>query len=131
MGLRVRYNPDAEGLQAILGSLEQNILEFLWDCDSPGCTNKRIQRELRKRDCDRMLTTITTTTRRMAEKGLLREFPERPHYGGRPTFVYSPAVSRSELIECTIERVLGHLLHSWPDYLETYLGESIRQVGVQ
>src|SRR5690349_5798971 len=114
MTSKLRYDPRVPGLQCILGSLEQNILEFLWDCDSKACTNKRIQRELHKLGCDRMLTTITTTTRRMANKGLLVEKHIPASYGGgKGVYSYSPAISRDQLIECTIERVLEHLITSW------------------
>lgn len=120
--MRVRFDPDQEGLGTFLGSLQREILEYLWIPGILPCTNKRIKGELRLRGCDRQLTTITTTTKRMANAGLLRETKS---FNG--TYLYSAAMTEEELADRVITRLMTRLLLDWPDRLQTFLDNGIVQ----
>jgi len=113
--MRIRYNPDQAGLECVVGPLGAAVLEVLWDSDRSRMTNRQIQRELSRRGTKRSITTIGTTTRRLTAKKLLQE--STPH----GTLVYSPTLARNDLIDCVIERVMGSMIDSWSDRMETYL----------
>jgi predicted transcriptional regulator len=115
--MKIRYDPDQKGLETILGPLEVLILQVLWEegANWPFATNRRIHREVCRRNHPISLSTLTTTTRRMVQKGWLKE--TEPHN----IFCYEPVVTEDDLIQCVIERVIGSLIVTFPEQLETYL----------
>ena len=120
--MHIRFDPDKEGLEAFLGPLQCEILAYLWIPGILPCTNKKIQRELRCRGCDRELPTIATTTRRMALAGILNECR-----GRSGAYVYEAAMTREGLVDQVITRLMHRLLLDWPDLLETYVECSTQQ----
>lgn len=116
--MRVRFDTEAKGLEMIVGPLEAQILMVLWEAPKP-LTNQQILRALVRKNINRGLATITTTTKRLAGKKLI--FESTPHN----IYVYAPSVTENELIDCVIERVLGSLIVTWPEHLETYLGSLV------
>lgn len=113
--MKIKLDTSQEGLEAVVGTLEARILSVLWDDPRAYMTNKQIHREVNHRGHLITLTAITTTTRRMTTKGMLKE--TTPH----KLYVYEPVLSQGDLIECVIQRVLGTLILSWPEVLESYI----------
>jgi predicted transcriptional regulator len=98
-------------LAAVLGPLEAEVMEVVWD-----------RPEVRVRDVYEVLserrpiayTTVMTTMGRLAEKGLLRRIESHPAHRFRP------GVSRDEYASSTVHSVLDWLVSHFPDPAVAY-----------
>lgn len=117
--MKIRYDPDAQGLECVLGPLEAAIMQVLWSEKWKYPTNRRIHRELMRRGHDIGLSAIATTTKRMTKKGLLIE--TEPHN----VYNYTPIAPEDDFIDCVVERILGSLIVTYPEHLESYLGRIV------
>lgn len=87
----MRYRPDAEGLGRWFGTLEAEIMEYMWERPNDGATVHDVHRYYIREVCaTTAYTTIMTTLARLAEKGVLVR-----RRVGMP-FVYRPACSQGE-----------------------------------
>lgn len=93
-------HPDRQGLRMVLGELEADIMEVIWQHpDSKGCTVRDVYETMREK---RRIayTTVMNTMTRLAKKGILESTTQDLAYR------YRPRQSR----EAFIHRVVGHVL---------------------
>lgn len=107
----VRLNTERSGLGMVLGPLELSLMQVLWDDDRKQ-TNKELRLVLSRTGVELSVTTIGTTMRRLAEKGLVREAQENS------LFVYEPVMSEEQLELCVVEHIIGKLIAEWPSQCE-------------
>ncbi|MFQ5736660.1 MAG: BlaI/MecI/CopY family transcriptional regulator [Thermodesulfobacteriota bacterium] len=93
-----------EGLGKVLGSLEQEIMEVLWD--SPGATGKEVLEEIR-RSRSIAVTTVFTVLERLVKKGLVRKSK------GESVFTFEPVQTRDELASVVSREVLKGVFDLW------------------
>lgn len=95
------FNPDKKGIRKILGDLETDIMELIWEKEE--ATVRDIHDRLKK-GRDIAYTTVMTVMSRLAEKGLLQKHKEGAAY------VYRPFYSKSEFTQSTVRKVIRELL---------------------
>ncbi|MBA3946189.1 MAG: BlaI/MecI/CopY family transcriptional regulator [Herpetosiphonaceae bacterium] len=107
-----RFKPAEGGLVKVLGPLETEIMQVVWD-DQP-TTVKKVHRALQaKREI--AYTTVMTTMTRLAEKGVLSRLREGLAY------VYTPAITKREFEATMVQRVLDGLMDDYREETITYL----------
>lgn len=94
------FRPDRRGVRRFLGDLEADILELLWK-NNPSSVHDIHKILCKKRDL--AYTTVMTVMTRLADKGLLSKEKEGKQ------FIYSPAVTRTELSGSFIRSALSDL----------------------
>lgn len=98
------FRPDRPGIRKVLGDLEAEIMELVWQRPAEqGVTVREVFETLYER---RRLayTTVMSTMARLAKKRLLRVSKEDHAY------VYYPAISEAELVSHFVGRILNDLL---------------------
>src|SRR5660398_211308 len=90
-------NTGNEGLGQVLGDLEAEIMECMWDL---GYASVRRVHECLQEDRNIAYTTVMTVMTRLAEKGLLDRMQE-----GR-AYIYSPVQSRDAFCTGVIKNVM-------------------------
>ncbi len=108
------FKPLRQLLDAQMGPLEREVMDFLWSKSSPATVREVYERFRKSKDS--AYTTLMTTLDRLFKKGLLNRAKE-----GR-MFLYSPKYSRQEfralfardvvsaLLERVAEPVLSHFV---------------------
>jgi predicted transcriptional regulator len=118
INMRFRFSPTRDGLVKVLGPLETQIMQLIWQDERS--TVKKIHRKLQQ-ERDIAYTTVMTTMSRLAEKGVLNRHREGLAY------VYSAAISEDEFVTMVVHQVLDGLLDDYSetavDYLVNYLAE--------
>jgi predicted transcriptional regulator len=118
LNMRFRFSPARDGLVKVLGPLETQIMQLIWQEERS--TVKKIHRKLQQ-DRDIAYTTVMTTMSRLAEKGVLNRQREGLAY------VYSAAVSEETFVTMVVHQVLDGLLDDYSetavDYMVNYLAE--------
>lgn len=98
------FRPDRPGLRKVLGDLEADIMELVWERPAAqGSTVRDVFETLHER---RRIayTTVMTTMARLAKKNLLRTEKLDQAY------VYYPNYSRDEFVSRFVGRILENLL---------------------
>ena len=95
--LKFNFNPFKEGLNQVLGTLERDIIEILWN---RGESSIKDILEAFPFDRNISYSTIITVTNRMAKKGLLKK-----RKVGKAYF-YSPIYSREQFFEVISKKVV-------------------------
>lgn len=97
------FRPDRPGIRKVLGDLEAEIMELLWECPiSQGTTVREVFEVLYERR--RMAyTTVMNTMTRMAKKHFLRVEKQDTAY------VYYPLLTQQEFIDGFVGRILENL----------------------
>lgn len=117
--LRFRFSPAKDGLVKVLGPLETEIMQILWE--SERSTVKQVHRRLSQQR-EIAYTTVMTTMSRLAEKGILNRQREGLAY------VYTPAISESEFVQLVVQQVLDGLLNDFRtltiEYMVDYLARN-------
>ncbi|MFQ5675419.1 MAG: BlaI/MecI/CopY family transcriptional regulator [bacterium] len=98
------FNPNKKGLRKILGELEADIMEIVWQ-----------RRELTVRQVFEILqdvrniayTTVMTVMSRLADKGLLEKLKEGN------AFIYRATTSRDEFTRTTLKKVINELMQDF------------------
>ena len=110
------YNPNKKGLRKVLGNLEADIMEILWDWGRG--TVREVHGRLNE---DRPLayTTIMTVMSRLADKGLLR----REKAG--IAYIYHPTSTREMFTQYTVGRIITDLLD---DFSKTAISQFIETI---
>lgn len=108
-----------EPLEALLGPLEQDVMEVVWRLGES--TVRDVHAELA---ATRTIayTTVMTTMSRLATKGLL----ERDTAG--LAHRYRPAVSREHYARSAVGDVLSWLLERYPEPAVAYLADVVEDV---
>ncbi len=116
LNMRFRFSPTKDGLVKVLGPLETEIMQIVWQDERS--TVKKVHRKLSQHR-EIAYTTVMTTMTRLAEKGVLRRHREGLAY------VYTPAISESDFVTMVVQQVLDGLLDDYSttaiDYIIDYL----------
>jgi predicted transcriptional regulator len=96
--LRFRFSPMKDGLVKVLGPLETEIMQILWQEGTS--TVKKVHRKLAQQR-DIAYTTVMTTMSRLADKGMLQR--ERDGLA----YVYTPVISEDEFVNLVVQQVLS------------------------
>jgi predicted transcriptional regulator len=114
--MRFRFSPMKDGLVKVLGPLETDIMQIVWQDERS--TVKKVHRKLSQQR-DIAYTTVMTTMSRLAEKGVLHRHREGLAY------VYTPAITETDFVTMVVQQVLDGLLDDYSetavDYLVDYL----------
>ena len=108
-----------EPLKAILGPLEQDVMDAVWQL---GPATVRDVHEQLARSRKIAYTTVMTTMSRLAAKGLLAKDSSGLAH------VYSARVSREHFARDTIQSVMAWLLDRYPQSAVSYLAEVVDDV---
>ncbi len=116
LNMRFRFSPTKDGLVKVLGPLETDIMQIIWQDERS--TVKKVHRKLSQQR-EIAYTTVMTTMSRLAEKGVLRRHREGLAY------VYTPAITESDFVTMVVQQVLDGLLDDYSttaiDYMIDYL----------
>lgn len=114
------FRPDREGVRKVLGDLEADIMEYIWDNVTP--TRKWITvrdvYEAFKLRRTIAYTTVMSTMARLGRKRLLQTKNLEGAYG------YSPSLSKQEFINNFVTRILENLLVSFSHPTEEFLNQA-------
>lgn len=108
-----------EELEGLLGPLEQDVMEAVWDL---GDSTVRDVHAVLAEEREIAYTTVMTTMTRLASKGML----ERDTSG--LAHVYRPHVARDAYARSTVGSVLTWLLDRYPEPAAAYLAEVVDDV---
>ncbi|MDB5081679.1 MAG: transcriptional repressor, CopY family [Chloroflexi bacterium] len=112
------YRPDRQGVRKVLGDLEADIMEYIWEkvpAERPSGLTVREVYEAFWQNRYVAYTTIMTTMARLARKHLLRARKVDT------AFVYTPILSKDEFIDNFVSRILENLLVSFSSSTENHL----------
>ena len=116
LNMRFRFSPTKDGLVKVLGPLETDIMQIIWQDERS--TVKKVHRKLSQQR-DIAYTTVMTTMSRLAEKGVLNRHREGLAY------VYTPAINEDDFVTMVVQQVLDGLLDDYSetaiDYMVDYL----------
>jgi predicted transcriptional regulator len=112
LNMRLRFSPTKDGLVKVLGPLETEIMQILWQ--EKRSTVKKVHRKLAQ-NRDIAYTTVMTTMGRLAEKGVLDRHREGLAY------VYTPAISEEEFVTMVVHQVLDGLMDDSSDMAVDYM----------
>lgn len=112
------FRPAGEGLEKMLGKLEAQVMEAVWQAEGPVCVDE-VREVLSAGGKDAAYTTIMTTLSRLYAKGLLaREQRGKAYY-------YTPRVSRRELTSGVTKQVIDSLLTTFAEPAMAYFVEAL------
>ncbi|MEI7770823.1 MAG: BlaI/MecI/CopY family transcriptional regulator [Chloroflexales bacterium] len=112
LNMRFRFSPTKDGLVKVLGPLETEIMQILWQDERS--TVKKVHRRLSTQR-EIAYTTVMTTMSRLAEKGVLNRHREGLAY------VYAPAISEDDFVTMVVRQVLDGLLDDYSDTAIEYM----------
>jgi predicted transcriptional regulator len=116
LNMRFRFSPTKDGLVKVLGPLETEIMQIIWQDERS--TVKKVHRKLSQHR-EIAYTTVMTTMTRLAEKGVLTRHREGLAY------VYTPAITEEDFVTMVVQQVLDGLLDDYSetavDYMVDYL----------
>jgi predicted transcriptional regulator len=119
LNMRFRFSPAKDGLVKVLGPLETEIMQILWQDERS--TVKKVHRRLSQQR-EIAYTTVMTTMSRLAEKGVLNRHREGLAY------VYTPAITEEDFVSMVVRQVLDGLLDDYSDtaidYMVDYLARN-------
>ncbi len=119
LNLRFRFSPAKDGLVKVLGPLETEIMQILWQDERN--TVKKVHRRLSQQR-EIAYTTVMTTMSRLAEKGVLSRYREGLAY------VYTPSITEAAFVQMVVHQVLDGLLDDYSataiEYMVDYLARN-------
>lgn len=114
------FDPRKKGLRKILGDLEADVMEVIWDRGR--ATVHDVHERLAAANREVAYTTVMTVMSRLADKGLLKKRKAGAAY------VYTPAASKEEFTKRTVGKVLSELLD---DFTAPAMSQFVDFVGEQ
>ena len=111
------FQPGMQGLSKVLGHLESEIMEIVWQKDCEVSVRDVFEELLTRRKI--AYTTVMTIMGRLAQKKLLKKWKT-----GKTSF-FMPAMSRDEFTRSMVGNVLDSLLE---DFSEATLSHFIHRV---
>ena len=112
------FRPHEKGLKKILGDLESEILEMVWEMEP--VTVREIYENL-TREKKLAYTTVMTVMSRLAKKGILGQEKKGNAY------VYTSKWSREELLNYAVGKVMDGLLEDFEDVAVSKFVERIKE----
>lgn len=112
LNMRFRFSPAKDGLVKVLGPLETETMQILWQEERS--TVKKVHRKLSSQR-EIAYTTVMTTMSRLAEKGVLNRHREGLAY------VYTPSISEEDFVTMVVHQVLDGLLDDYSDTAIEYM----------
>ena len=113
------YRPDSKDLEAILGPLEADVLNAVYEIGKP----IRVREVYEKLKGERKIayTTVMSTMNTLFEKGIL----DRKVTEGRGglLYVYWPKMTRSEIERSAVKHILDSLVKNFGEAVASYLVE--------
>ena len=101
LNMRFRFSPTKDGLVKVLGPLETEIMQTIWQDERS--TVKKVHRKLSQQR-DIAYTTVMTTMSRLAEKGVLNRRREGLAY------IYTLARSREDYALLAVRQIIDEVL---------------------
>lgn len=112
------FRPGNEGLQKMLGKLEAQIMEAVWNAEGP-VSVEEVREALAQSGKDAAYTTIMTTLGRLYTKGLLaREMRGK-------AYLYTARVNRRELTSNVTKQVIDGLMSTFAEPAMAYFVEAL------
>jgi predicted transcriptional regulator len=105
-------------LADVLGPLESDIMEVVWD---RGEVTVRAVHQSLESHRSIAYTTVMTTLGRLADKGLVRRIEDQPAHR------YSALISRDEYARSTVKSVVDWLVTRFPDPAVTYFLDRVEE----
>lgn len=116
-GMRFKFNPSKDGITKVLGPLEAEIMQVVWQMGQ--ATVSDVHRVLQSRR-DIAYTTVMTTMSRLQTKNILN----RTRVG--LSYVYSPAMPKEEFAGAVVSSVIDSLRQEFGDSVFKYITDYIR-----
>ncbi len=111
------YRVDGKDLEAILGPLEADVLNTVYDMGKP----VRVREVYEKMKGDRKIayTTVMSTMNTLYEKGIL----DRKVTEGRGglLYVYWPKLTRTEIEKSAVKHIMDSLMKNFGEAVTSYL----------
>ncbi|PZR98760.1 MAG: CopY family transcriptional regulator [Candidatus Chloroheliales bacterium] len=115
--MKFKFNPTKEGITKVLGPLEAEIMQVVWQMGQ--ATVSDVHRVLQSRR-DIAYTTVMTTMSRLQAKNILK----RTRVG--LSYVYSPAMPKDEFANAIVKSVLDSLSQEFGDSTFRYIVEYVQ-----
>ncbi len=115
--IKFRFNPASGKSSKVLGPLEAEIMEVVWE-QGP-TTVSAVHKELREKK-DIAYTTVMTTMSRLAKKNILTQDKSSSSY------VYAPALRKSDFERYVVTGIIHALLE---DYGDTFVDCFVEVLG--
>jgi predicted transcriptional regulator len=119
-GIKFRFNPSSSKSKKVLGPLEGEIMDVVWE-QGP-TTVSAVHKALAKQK-EIAYTTVMTTMSRLAKKQLLQQ--DR----SSTTYKYTPALSRGEFDRYVVMGVLNGLFEDYGDDVVRHFVECVSGMG--
>ena len=104
--IKFRFNPSSSKSKKVLGPLEGDIMDIVWEQGS--ATVSAVHKVLRERK-DIAYTTVMTTMTRLAKKNLLNQDTSASSY------VYTPTLQRGDFERYVVTGVIHGMLDDYGD----------------
>jgi predicted transcriptional regulator len=112
------FRPGSEGLEKMLGKLEAQVMEAVWEAPGPVCVDD-VREALSAGGKEAAYTTIMTTLSRLFSKGLLARVQQGKAY------FYTARVTRRELTSGVTKQVIDSLLTTFAEPAMAYFVEAL------
>ena len=122
--LKFKFNPAEDGIAKILGHLESQIMQIVWQMNHATASDVHHELQIirRREDRDIAYTTVMTTMSRLYDKNIL----SRRKVG--MSFVYTPALDQEAFINLIVKNVLDSLVGEFGEpvfrYFIDYVGQN-------
>ncbi len=111
--IKLAFRPDRRGMQKLLGELEAEVMEVVWEHGA--CTARVVHEQLQQASRSLAYSTIKTVLERLSEKRLLLRHKVENAY------VYRPALTKAEFTTRAMQRIIDSLLDSFPEPVVDHL----------
>lgn len=118
--IKFRFNPDSSKANKVLGPLEGEIMNVVWE--QGATTVSAVHKALRDKK-EIAYTTVMTTMSRLAKKRLLLQDKSTPSY------VYSPVLDRGNFERYVMVGVINALLDDYGEAVTNAFVECLNERG--
>lgn len=112
------FRPKNDGLQKLLGALEAQVMDCVWDSEGPVSVDE-VRKALSAKGKESAYTTIMTTLSRLHKKGLLDRVLKGKAY------LYTAHVTQRELTSSATRDVIDGLLSTFAEPTMSYFVEAL------
>jgi predicted transcriptional regulator len=119
-GIKFRFQPQSSKSKKVLGPLESEIMDVVWD--QGATTVSAVHKALRAKK-EIAYTTVMTTMSRMAKKRLLTQDKSSTSY------VYAPALNKEDFESYVVKSVIRGLFDDYGDGVVDYFVACVKDRG--